>query len=261
MALNLDRVLLVLVAFATPLPAFAGLPVEFDVDLRTFKRRVGLGDAIAFSLYGTSECSGTPAYSQIFGAGTPEVTVEEVEPVRTRKGVRTPKIARLRANLGVEVVGMTLYLRVQGDGIVPVGDACQVQVAAVVGTPGPRGPQGLVGSQGAIGPPGPEGAAGATGPAGEQGPPGPERGISLFDSDGTLLGLFLDGGNVYNETLGLVFHPGGFMQGTRAATPYSSSNSIVRVKRSFRMNWRPIPTCFTDPTGPSVATSLRSRPL
>jgi hypothetical protein len=167
--------------------------VAYDADLKTFEKRVRGGDPLGFSLYGTADCSGTPVYSQILGAGTPQVIVEQVKPVRTRKGDKTPKIARLRATLGVEVVGMALYLRVQGDGVEPVGEACQVQVAAVVGTPGPQGPigpQGVPGPQGFMGM---QGAQGEQGPQGLEGPPGPQgppgAGLHVFDIEGHDLGL------------------------------------------------------------------------
>lgn len=211
------RQLCLLCILILPMPTWAGLPVVYDADLKTFEKRVRGGDPLGFSLYGTTDCSGTPVYSQILGAGTPQVIVEQVKPVTARKGEKTPKIARLRAVLGVEVVGMALYLRVQGDGIEPVGEACQVQVAAVVGTPGPQGPQGEPGTQGPGGPQGAQGlqgAMGAQGSQGVQGPPGsPGPTFNLVDAQGNVIGAFLDGGNIYNEVLGVVFHPNTFRAG------------------------------------------------
>jgi len=48
-----------------------------------------------------------------------------------------------------------LYLMVAGNGIEPAGDACQVQLAAVLGPVGPEGPEGPQGAQGPVGPTGP----------------------------------------------------------------------------------------------------------
>jgi hypothetical protein len=120
-----------LVALTTP--AYGGLPVAYDAHRKAFKKSVHGGDPLGFSLYGTPDCSGTPVYSEILGAGTPQVFVEDVAPLDMKKAKDEPRIARLRAVLGVEVVDMALYLRVQADGVEPVGEACQVQVAAVVG--------------------------------------------------------------------------------------------------------------------------------
>ncbi len=85
---------------------------------------MAIGDPLGFELYEVADCTGTPIFSEILGIGTPGVTVEEVKPVGA-KGERPkpPKIARLRATLDVPVVTGALYLRVQGDGIEPVGGA------------------------------------------------------------------------------------------------------------------------------------------
>jgi hypothetical protein len=78
-----------LVCFAAT-PAHAGLPVAYDAELKPFEKRVRGGDPLGFSLYGTADCSGTPVYSEILGAGTPQVIVEQVKPVRTKKGMNGP---------------------------------------------------------------------------------------------------------------------------------------------------------------------------
>jgi hypothetical protein len=137
------RLLAALAALLLATPAWAGLPVAYDADYKTLKKNVFIGDPLGFELYETTDCTGTPVYSEILGAGTPEVTVEQVKPVPAKKQKPKPQpIARLRATLDVPVVGAALYLRVQANGVVPVGGECQVQVAAVVGAPGPQGPVG-----------------------------------------------------------------------------------------------------------------------
>ena len=149
------RLLLLVAALLLATPAWAGLPVAYDADYKTLKKNVFIGDPLAFELYETTDCTGTPVYSEILGAGTPQVSVEQVKPVPAKKQKPKPKpIARLRATLDVPVVGAALYLRVQANGVVPVGGECQVQVAAVVGAPGPMGPEGPQGAQGDTGPQG-----------------------------------------------------------------------------------------------------------
>jgi len=219
--------LTIVIALAIPLPAAAVLPVAYEADLKALKKNLRFGDPLGFSLYTTPDCTGTPLYSEILGAGTPRVTVEQVKPVPVKKEKPKPtKIARIHAELDVAIVGDALYLYVQGFGIEAVGGVCQVQVAAVVGTPGPEGPegpQGPTGATGDAGPTGPRGPTGptggqgpqgetgppgATGPQGDTGPPGPAgpagTTLHIFDGTGADLGLAIFPGLAFNEQLGLL---------------------------------------------------------
>jgi len=165
----------VLAALLVAVPAWAGLRVAYDADYKTLKTNVFIGDPLSFELYETADCTGTPLFSEILGAGTPEVTIEEVRPVPAKKQKpQPPKVARLRATLDVPVIDAAPYLRVQGGGIVPVGGECQLQVAAGTGPMGPEGPMGPQGSPGPAGPEGPQGPVGPQGDAGSQGQAGPE---------------------------------------------------------------------------------------
>jgi hypothetical protein len=167
--------LIIVVALLVAAPAWAGLPVAYDADYKTLKKNVFIGDPLGFELYETADCTGVPVFSEILGAGTPEVTIEQVKAVPAKKQKPKPQtIARLRATLDVPVVGGALYLRVQASGVVPVGGECQAQVAAVVGAPGPEGPEGPEGPQGSEGPAGSQGLQGPVGPQGPQGAQGPE---------------------------------------------------------------------------------------
>jgi len=67
------RTLLAALLVLLAAPSWAGLPVSYDAELRAFENRVHGGDPLGFSLFGTADCSGTPVYSQILGAGTPPV--------------------------------------------------------------------------------------------------------------------------------------------------------------------------------------------
>ena len=87
--------LAVLILAATP--AWAGVPVAYDADYKTLKKNVFIGDPLGFELYETTDCTGTPVYSEILGAGSPQVTVEQVKPVPAKKQKPKPQtIARLR---------------------------------------------------------------------------------------------------------------------------------------------------------------------
>ena len=88
-----DLVVLLLLALLIlgAAPAWAGLPVAYDADYKTLKKNVYIGDPLAFELYETTDCSGAPVYSKILGAGTPEVTIEQVKPVPAKKEKPKPK--------------------------------------------------------------------------------------------------------------------------------------------------------------------------
>jgi hypothetical protein len=164
-------VIVVLSSFAVARSAVGVLPVAYDADLKTLRKDLRFGDPLGFSLFTTPDCSGEPAYSEILGAGTPAVTVEEVRPVAARKQKPKPAaVARIRAELAVEVVGAALHLRVEGPGVLAIGKACQAQVAAVVGSPGPPGP------------------------------PGPS--LQWIDHDGTVVGPVVDVSRVFLVELG-----------------------------------------------------------
>jgi hypothetical protein len=237
---DLSSAVLAAILLIWPAAALSGLPVAYDADLKVFQKRVRAGDALGFSLFGDSACSGTPVYSQILGAGTAQVSVDQVAPVRTKRGSKTPKIARLRAVLGVEVVGTALYLRVQGNGIEPIGDACQVQVAAVVGTPGPQGPQGVAGAQGEAGIQGLQGAPGPAGPVGPEGPAAPP-GLRVADGDGNTLGALIEG------SLGGVLF---YSQPIDAQVNLDASGNLIRSNHAIH---------FTE-TGCTGAAFLNSGP-
>ena len=112
------RRLFVLAALLVAGPAWGGLPVTYDADYKALKKNVFLGDPLSFELYETADCTGTPAFSEILGAGTPQLSIEEIKPVPAKQEQpKPPKIARLRATLDVPIVGAALYLRVQGEGI------------------------------------------------------------------------------------------------------------------------------------------------
>ena len=95
---HLTKILTAL-ALLVSTPVLAGLPVAYDADLKALKKNVHLGDPLGFSLYTTPDCAGEPVFAEILGAGTPEVTVEEVKPVVSVRSARpaadSPQPARL----------------------------------------------------------------------------------------------------------------------------------------------------------------------
>ena len=76
---------LIIAALLVAGPAWAGLPVAYDADYQTLKKNVFIGDPLGFDLYETADCTGTPVSSEILGAGTPQVSVEEITPVPAKQ--------------------------------------------------------------------------------------------------------------------------------------------------------------------------------
>ena len=164
-------------------PATADIPVTYDVDQKAVKSGLAFGDPLTFQLYTASDCLSGLVHSEILGAGTPGVSIDEVKPYAVKgQKPKPPKSLRLYATLAAALPQVPVFLTVSGDGIQPVGGECQQQVASA----GIEGPQGPKGDQGAVGPEGPDGPQGSVGPMGlqgsqgnqgiqgEQGPEGPQ---------------------------------------------------------------------------------------
>lgn len=150
--------------------AHADIPVSYDAESKSLKKGLRFGDPTLFELFLGSQCStGQLVHSEILGAGTPGVSVEQVKPLAA-KGQKPKPVARLRATLAAPLPMVPVFLKVSGNGIEPAGEECQQQLASA-GIPGPVGP---IGPQGIQGPPGPQGSQGLPGAQGPQGAAGPE---------------------------------------------------------------------------------------
>ena len=155
--------------------------VEYYVSQKAFKKGTTGTDVLDFRLYEDEACSVEIGSFPIF-ASDPFAHFFVDKNQRLLGGRRLPKAVRIRAVIEAPLTTSAPYLRVTGHGIVPVGEACQLQgvspIAAVgsQGDPGPAGPagaDGAVGPQGDAGQAGPVGVDGAMGPEGLPGDPGP----------------------------------------------------------------------------------------
>jgi hypothetical protein len=119
------------------------LPVSYDVDFLALVIFISAGDPLLFSLFDNAECSGPALHNEALVAGSDEVPIEWVLPVPVRGQIPEPRLgARLRATLDAPGDLTTVFLQVEGNGIVPAGGECQPQAFGVAGPPGPPGPEG-----------------------------------------------------------------------------------------------------------------------
>src|SRR5437870_6059272 len=151
------RVLLVALGVVAPGigPARADveLPVQYLVERDPF-RAIAPGQSLSFELYGDQACGTEPVHTERLVVGQPGVSAERVELEAGQQQTRvTPGAVRLVTTLRPPPLEGVLYLKVTGQGIVPVdGEVCQAQLSAltlqgpggVSGSQGPQGPQGAV---------------------------------------------------------------------------------------------------------------------
>lgn len=163
---------------APSLAAAEPMTVEYRIALKPFKQGTAAEDSLQFSLFDDAACTSEVHTTGLF-ANDPLLAFEAQKALKPKGGSAPAKVVVMSTVLDVPpaIIAAPLYLTVTGNGIEPSGDACQVQLSAVLGPEGPEGPQGAQGDpgpQGPTGPAGPAGATGATGPQGPTGAPGPQ---------------------------------------------------------------------------------------
>ncbi len=111
------------------LPASADVGVSYTVDEQALKAAVS-GTNLTFTLYSDSACT-TAIGNPISGTIDDVRLIERVRRFTLRGGAKPPKTDRLVHVLpGVTVAG-TVFLKVSGTGISPVGGACQLQFSSL----------------------------------------------------------------------------------------------------------------------------------
>jgi hypothetical protein len=156
------------------------LAVQYRIALKDFKKGTAAEDSLQFALHADAACATPALHVTGLFANDSALSFASPKPLKPKGGSAPPKVALLEATLDVPpaAIAAPFYLLVTGNGIVPVGGACQVQLSAVmgpegsVGATGPAGATGDTGPQGAVGPTGAQGPQGAVGPTGAQGPQG-----------------------------------------------------------------------------------------
>ena len=139
-------------ALALLAPSLAGadpFSVEYRIDLKAFKSGTTAEDALTFALHDDPSCASEVHTAGLF-ANDPSVAFESPKALKPKGGSAAAKVVLLRALLDVPApsIDAPLYLTVTGEGITPVGGACQVQLSAVVGPEGAQGADGPQGPQG-----------------------------------------------------------------------------------------------------------------
>jgi hypothetical protein len=120
------RLLLLAALLLLPHRAIAAdVPVTYTVEEKPLKAVVA-GTPLTFELYTDSACSGPIAHSQVVNVEDTERIVR-LKPFNPKNATKKPNTAELRKTLaGVNEDGV-LFLKVTGEGIAPVGGACQAQ--------------------------------------------------------------------------------------------------------------------------------------
>jgi len=115
-----------LLIIGLPSPSLAmKLSVSYLVDSETLKKNTVLGDPLTFELYSDDGCS-TMIYDEAIEAGSPDLLIEKVTSEKLKKQKpKPPNAARLQTTLFPAEIIDQFFLRVTGNGIVPVGDECQ----------------------------------------------------------------------------------------------------------------------------------------
>ncbi len=147
------------------------ISVEYFVHQKAFKSGVNGTDVLDFRLYEDADCSVEIGSYPIF-ANDEYAHFYIDKNQRIRGGKKLPKAIRIRAMIDAPMTASAPYLQISGPGIVPVGEACQLQGVSPIAALGPQGDTGPAGVDGAVGPQGPQGETGAAGPAGADGATG-----------------------------------------------------------------------------------------
>jgi hypothetical protein len=105
----------------------ADVPVSYSVDAKELKQAVA-GTALTFELFSDAACSSSVHQAQVLAEQVSQVV--ELKLARRKGAPKPPKTAELRHVLSGVALAGSLYLKVTGTGVVPVGADCQVQTAA-----------------------------------------------------------------------------------------------------------------------------------
>jgi hypothetical protein len=176
-------------ALTLSVPAAAEpLSVEYRIALKPFKQGTAAEDSLQFELFSDAACTASVHTGGLF-ANDAALSFQSPKILKPKGGSAQAKYVVMSAVLDVApaLVAAPLYLTVTGNGIEPVGGACQVQLSAVVGpegADGATGPTGPAGPTGATGDVGPQGAIGAQGPQGVAGPTGAQGAVGATGPQG-----------------------------------------------------------------------------
>jgi hypothetical protein len=116
-------------------PASGVAPVEYRVDAKAFKAARAESE-LTFSAFSDAGCTTLVDATPLL-ANDSALVFERPKTVAA-KGAKPPKLIVIRTNLATAAAG-PFYLTVTGDGITPVGDACQPQAGGAQGPPGEPG--------------------------------------------------------------------------------------------------------------------------
>ena len=116
----------------------ADLPARYTAEEKPLKSALA-GTMLTFQLYSDALCT-TSVYSTAIAIENVDL-ISRIKPFNPKNAPKKKNTTELRATLTGVPAGPSLYLKVTGTGVTPVGGACQVQAS---GLSGPSGPSPLV---------------------------------------------------------------------------------------------------------------------
>lgn len=123
------RLLLTVAVLAVPLAADAAdLPARYTVDEKQLKAALA-GTNLTFQLYSDALCT-TSVFSTVIAIENVDL-LGRIKPFNPKNAVKKKNTVELRATLTSVPATPSLYLKVTGTGVVPIGGACQSQASGV----------------------------------------------------------------------------------------------------------------------------------
>src|SRR5512134_1226146 len=112
---------------APSLVAAEPMAVEYRIALKPFKKGTAAEDSLQFSLFDDAACTSEVHTTGLF-ANDPTLAFESQKALKPKGGSAPAKVVVMSTVLDVPAASIAapLYLTVTGNGIEPVGDACQV---------------------------------------------------------------------------------------------------------------------------------------
>lgn len=135
----LFRIVMLLSLLLVPrLAPGADLPARYTADEKQLKAALA-GTMLTFQLYSDALCTAS-VYSTAIAIENVDL-IGRIKPFNPKNAVKKKNTTELRATLTGVPPGPSLYLKVTGTGVTPIGGACQVQAS---GLSGPSGASPLV---------------------------------------------------------------------------------------------------------------------
>ena len=123
------RIALLALLLVVPRFAAAGdLPARYTTEEKPLKTAIA-GTMLTFTLYSDPSCT-TSVYSTAIAIENVDL-IGRIKPFNPKNAVKKKNTTELRATLTAVPATPSLYLKVTGTGVTPIGGACQVQASGL----------------------------------------------------------------------------------------------------------------------------------